>query len=185
MQSLHGDRVRASGWGALALRAEISPGQVPADQVRTAASQGAAVFLSAPSPFRIPAVIVRYVGKSGTTYDGDGPLRIGTILTVTERTGNIGRGSHPSAESRGHHSRPPWQASVASAVLPMIQETEVTSMADELARAYGVTAAAARATEQALAELERGHVGVATTWRRILNALNRMSADVQARRPAG
>lgn len=52
-------------------------------------------------------------------------------------------------------------------------------MAEDLARTYGVEGAADKATELALAELERGHVGVATTWRRILNQLNRMSADIR------
>lgn len=64
-------------------------------------------------------------------------------------------------------------------MLGMIADGEIHSMADELARAYGLPGASARATEHALAELERGHVGVATTWRRILNQLNRMSAEAR------
>ena len=56
----------------------------------------------------------------------------------------------------------------------MIEDHEIRSMAEDLARTYGVAAAIGRATERALAELEQGHLRVATTWRRVLNALNRI-----------
>ena len=56
----------------------------------------------------------------------------------------------------------------------MIEDHEIRSMAEDLARAYGLPGATVRATDRAFAELEQGHLRVATTWRRVLNALNRI-----------
>src|SRR5271170_7468165 len=53
----------------------------------------------------------------------------------------------------------------------MIEDSVIAAMATGLAREYGLVRAAATATDRALAELDQGHVGVARTWRRILNAL--------------
>jgi len=58
----------------------------------------------------------------------------------------------------------------------VIEDSVIAAMATGLAREYGLAHAAATATDRALAELDQGHVGVARTWRRILNALNQLSA---------
>src|SRR5215831_8441915 len=52
----------------------------------------------------------------------------------------------------------------------MIGDADIAAIADGLVRVYGAGEAAQRATERALAELDGGNVGVATTWRRVLNA---------------
>jgi len=59
----------------------------------------------------------------------------------------------------------------------MIEDTEIAAMAAGLARAYGLTDAATKATDYALAALDQGHLGLARTWRRILNVLNRSTAS--------
>lgn len=60
----------------------------------------------------------------------------------------------------------------------MIEDHEIRSIAEDLARVYGVRSAASRATGQAFTELEEGHLGVAATWRRVLNALHRIEPSV-------
>jgi hypothetical protein len=69
----------------------------------------------------------------------------------------------------------------------MIGDADVTTMAAGLVRAYGIEAAARRATEQALTELDDGNVSGARRWRRVLNAVHRFAAsdpdDLQVGRP--
>jgi len=58
----------------------------------------------------------------------------------------------------------------------MIEDRDIEAIAAELARECGLGRAAATATDRALVDLNQGHVGVARTWRQILNALNQLSA---------
>jgi len=59
----------------------------------------------------------------------------------------------------------------------MIGDADVTTMAAGLVRAYGIEAAARRATEQALMELDDGNLSGARRWRRVLNAVHRFAAS--------
>jgi hypothetical protein len=71
----------------------------------------------------------------------------------------------------------------------MIGETDVPTMAADLVRAYGIEAAARRATEQALADLDNGNLSTARMWRRVLNEVHRFAAskpdDLRIRPPRG
>jgi hypothetical protein len=61
----------------------------------------------------------------------------------------------------------------------MIENDEIAAMANGLVQAYGMPRAIETATDHALAALDQGHLGVAKTWRRILNSLNQASASPQ------
>jgi hypothetical protein len=61
----------------------------------------------------------------------------------------------------------------------MIDDRYIEAIAAELAREYGLGRAAATAPDRALTDLNQGLVDVARTWRRILNALNQLSATSQ------
>ena len=54
---------------------------------------------------------------------------------------------------------------------------DVAAMAAGLVRAYGTEAAASRATERALAELDDGNLSAARIWRQVLNAVHRVAAS--------
>ncbi len=56
-------------------------------------------------------------------------------------------------------------------------DDDVAAMAVGLVRAYGTEAAACRATERALAELDDGNLSAARSWRRVLNAVHRVAAS--------
>lgn len=58
----------------------------------------------------------------------------------------------------------------------MIGNVDVTTMAAELVRAYGIEAAASRATKRTLAELDDGNLSMARAWRQVLNAVHRLAA---------
>jgi hypothetical protein len=72
-----------------------------------------------------------------------------------------------------------------SSVGAVIEDHEIRAMAAGLLARYARDEAARKATDLALIALDEGHVGVARTWRRILNALNRSSPDVAESREHG
>ena len=64
----------------------------------------------------------------------------------------------------------------------VIEDHEICAMAAGLLERYTRADAAQKATDLALVALDEGHVGVARTWRRILNVLNRSSSDARESR---